>query len=136
MSEIQPNTRNNLADINTAFAVTPGMSEFEKRLYKQASVDDNLLSDHAADINNGLDQLLNARAQSQPTQAVTVNKPVINNQFYPQHRLAAIGPTNDTYRMLIWAALIIFGIIAFFWLFTPTVTHDMQIIELRSPREF
>ena len=60
MSEIQPNTRNNLADINTAFAVTPGMSEFERRLYRQAAADDDLLSDNAAEINNGLDQLLNA----------------------------------------------------------------------------
>ena len=131
MSEIQPNTRNNLADINTAFAVTPGMSEFERRLYRQAAADDDLLSDNAAEINNGLDQLLNARPQpTQPAQPVNVT----TNQFYPQPRPAIIQ-TDDSNRRLIWAALIIFAIIAFFWLLTPE-TNDIHIIDLKSPREF
>lgn len=129
MSEIQPNTRNNLADINTAFAVTPGMSEFEKRLYKQVAADDDLLSDNAAEINNGLDQLLNARPQA----AQPVN--VTSNQFYPQTRPTIITQTDNGNRRLIWAALFIFAFIAFFWLLTPA-TNDIHIIDLKSPREF
>jgi len=136
---------NNFAHLDTAFAQSKTMVDFEQRLMG-ANNNNNILSDSAPLINDKLNKLLNNNEELILSDEININTiqksetkkqpkhnpPMLNLQM-PQQQMPQQQMHN--YDNLIWIALIILIIFGFYWIISDK-NDNIQILSLKSPANF